>query len=97
MQLSDIKSFTKREYILSAGMVVLLVLVGYLLVENQNLRSQNTELQTTVETQNKKIENLEKLVKIFNKDFSDLKGAADDAKATLGRTLEKMGQVLKGE
>lgn len=97
MQLNDLKNLTRREHILVGGIGVLLVLAGYLLVENQQLRSQNTELQATVEKQNKKIENLEKLVKIFNKDFSDLKGAATDARTTLGKTLEKMGEALKGE
>lgn len=97
MQLSDIKNFTKRERILLAGGVVFLVLAGCLLVQNQQLRTRNAELQATIEKQNKKIENLEKLVRIFNKDFTDLKGAATDAKATLGKTLERMGQVLKGE
>ena len=76
---------------------VLFVLAGYLLIQNYQLRVENNELQAIIEKQNKKIENLEKLVRIFNKDFTDLKGAASDAKATLGKTLEKMGQALKGE
>ena len=97
MQLQDLKNFTKRERTLSLGGLLLLILVGLLWVQNYQLRIQNKELQATVEKQNKKIENLEKLVKVFNKDLSDLKGAAADAKTVLGKTLEKMGQALKGE
>ncbi len=97
MQLQDLKNFTKRERTLLLGGVLLLILVGLLLVQNYQLRIQNKELQATVEKQSKKIENLEKLVKVFNKDLSDLKGAATDAKTVLGKTLEKMGQALKGE
>ncbi|MCW1888735.1 MAG: hypothetical protein KIH67_004255 [Candidatus Moranbacteria bacterium] len=97
MQLQDIKNLSKRERVLLASAGLFLVVAGLLLVQNYQLRIQNRVLQETVEKQNKKIANLEKLVKVFNKDLSDLKGAATDAKAVLGKTLEKMGQALKGE
>lgn len=95
MQLSDIKNLNRREGVLLLSVIVLLILAGYLLIQNQQLRTQNAELQVTVDQQNKKIENLEKLIRVFNKDFSDLKGAATDAKAGLGKTLEKIGEVLQ--
>jgi cell division protein FtsL len=91
------KDLSKRELQMIGGIVILLVLVVGLTVQTYQLRNENTLLQETVDKQNKKIETLEKLVRIFNKDFSDLKGAVSDTKASLGRTLEKMGEALKGE
>ena len=76
MQLSDIKNLNRREGVLLLSVIVLLILAGYLLIQNQQLRTQNAELQVTVDQQNKKIENLEKLIRVFNKDFSDLKGVS---------------------